>query len=306
MNWKIKLVLLFAQLRKPLQGKDPKNIIAIRKKAERAAHLGTLFFDKKITITQVENTLANQVPVRIYKHASHNRQRVIVFYHGGGFALYGLNSHDNVCRRLCLNTNAIVVSVDYRLAPEYVFPSAHQDAFEALQWVINNIQQYGGNPKDIVVAGDSAGGNLAACMAHRCLKDNIPIKAQILIYPWIDGKLHNPSINRNGEGYMLEKETMHWFQQLYVPKEEERCLPEISPCYEKNFEGLPPAFVITAQYDPLLDDGFNYYKQLSEAKVRTKYKEYQELFHGFFNLPCMHPNAMQCYNDITLFLAEIK
>lgn len=230
----------------------------------------------------------------------------MVYYHGGGFALYGLESHDNVCRRLCLLNHCIVVSVDYRLAPEHIFPAAHLDAFMALTWVVKNIHHFGGNPENLVVAGDSAGGNLAACMAHKCLKENIPLKAQVLIYPWIDGKLNNPSIERNGKGYMLEKETMLWFQKLYTPLPEDRCKPEVSPCYESNFNGLAATFIITAQFDPLLDDGFNYFKQLSEAKVKVKYKEYQELFHGFFNLPLVHENAMQCYKDIARFLAEIK
>lgn len=306
MNWKIKLVLLFAQLRKPINVAENANIHAIRKKANRAAQLGTLFFDKKIEIAKIENQLANQIPIRIYNNSKEKNQRVIIYYHGGGFALYNLESHDNVCKRLCRDNKALVVSVDYRLAPENPFPAAHHDAFEALKWIILNIEKFGGDPKNLVVAGDSAGGNLAACVAHNCLKEKILLKAQVLIYPWIDGKLNNPSIERNGKGYMLEKETMLWFQKLYTPNPEDRCKPDVSPCYESSFSGLAPAFIITAQFDPLLDDGFNYFKQLNEAKVRVKYKEYQELFHGFFNLPMMHENAMNCYKDIARFLAEIK
>ncbi len=140
-------------------------------------------------------------------------------------------------------TTCIVVSVDYRLAPEYTFPVAHEDSFKALQWVRQNIKTYGGNPEDLVVGGDSAGGNLSACMAHRCKKENIHLKAQILIYPWIDGRLNNPSIDRNGTGYMLTKGTMFWFQKKYTPRVEDRCVPNVSPCFETDFTGLaPPLF----------------------------------------------------------------
>lgn len=306
MNWKVKLVLLFANLRKPIHATSYEHVGKLRKVAERAAKLGTLLFDKKIEILKVENTLANTVPVRIYNNHSLPKQRVIVYYHGGGFVMYGLDAHDNVCRRLSRDNKAIVVSVNYRLAPEFTFPAAHNDAFEALIWVKESIGKYGGDAENIVVAGDSAGGNLAACMAHRCVKNNIKLKAQILIYPWIDGKLNNPSIDRNGSGYMLEKSAMFWFQEAYVPNEADRLKPDVSPCYETDFSKLPPAFIITGELDPLIDDGYNYSIQLSEAKVMVKYKEYLELFHGFFNLPLMHPNVLHCYDDIRNFLAQIK
>lgn len=306
MNWKIKLILFLTKLRSPIHLTTATNINKLRKTVERAARLGTFLFDEKIAIKQVENTHANNIPLRIYKNSERKNQPVIVFYHGGGFVLYNLDSHDNVCRRLCRDSHAMVISVDYRLAPEHTFPAAHEDAFEALQWVKNNIETYGGNPEDIIVAGDSAGGNLAACMAHKCRKENIPLKAQILIYPWIDGKMNNPSINRNGKGFMLEKEGLIWFQNVYGPRKEDHLKPEISPCYEKEFNGLPPAFIITAQYDPLLDDGFKYYKQLTTANVNVKYKEYSGLFHGFFNLPLIDENVMHCYKDIVDFIARVR
>ncbi len=303
MNWKIKLVLLFGKLRKPIDPDD--SIGALRKKANRAGLYGTFFFDKHVAVKKVTDANADGVPVRIYLNNDELSQRVIIYYHGGGFVLYGLNSHDNVCRRLCHVNNCVVVSVDYRLAPEHTFPAAHDDSFTALQWVRKNISNYGGNAEDIVVAGDSAGGNLSACMAHRCKKENILLTAQILIYPWIDGKLNNPSIDRNGKGYLLEKETMFWFQKQYTPRKEDQCLPEVSPCYEKNFSGLAPAFILTAELDPLLDDGYKYYKQLEAAGNKGRYKEYEGLFHSFFNLPGMHTLAMQSYYDIKEFLKTV-
>jgi acetyl esterase len=201
--------------------------------------------------------------------------------------------------------NSIVVSVDYRLAPEHPFPAAHEDAYTALKWVHDNAEQLGGNASDMIVAGDSAGGNLAACMAHRFRKEGIPLKGQILVYPWIDGKLKNPSIDRNGEGYLLEKKTMIWFQQQYTPRPEDHCVPEVSPCYEKEFTGLAPAFILTAEYDPLIEDGVNYFNQLQRADIDSDFKCYTELFHGFFNIPGISSMAKESYTDIQKYISKL-
>jgi len=305
MNWKVKLVLLIGNLRKPIDVTASVNIKELRRVTDRVVRYGSFLFDSKISVKKITDTSANGVPVRIYSNSDEKNQRVIIYYHGGGFVFYGLYSHDNVCRRICRMNNCVVVSVDYRLAPEHTFPAAHDDAFAALQWVRKNIETYGGNPNDLVVSGDSAGGNLAACMAHRCKKQNIPLRAQILGYPWIDGKLNNPSIDRNGKGYLLEKETMLWFQQQYTPNKEDQCLPEISPCYETDFTNLAPAFIITAQFDPLRDDGFNYFVQLKSAGNRVQYKEYEGMFHGFLSIPGIHPSALQAYYDVKEFLNNL-
>lgn len=305
MNLKLRTVLLFMNIRKPIDGEGV-DIKTLRKKSETASKLGAVLFDKKVPVTSVKDEVANGVPIRIYSNSNAPTQRVIIYYHGGGFVLYGIDSHDNVCRRLCKMNNCIVVSVGYRLAPEFTFPAAHEDAFKTLLWVKENISNYGGNPNDLVVAGDSAGGNLSACMAHRCKQENIKLTAQVLVYPWVDGKLSNPSIARNGVGYLLTKQAMFWFQKQYTPRKEDQCLPAVSPCYENNFTGLAPAFILTAQYDPLLDDGFKYYNQLKEAGNNVKYKEYKGLVHGFINIPSVDSNAMRAFDDIKDFLQNIN
>jgi len=304
MNWKLKLVLAFTSLRKPIDGEGV-SIKALRKNSDSAARLGTRLFDKKASVLKVTETSAYNIPLRIYQNIEAKDQRVIIYYHGGGFVLYGLDSHDNVCRRLCKMNNCIVVSVDYRLAPEHTFPAAHEDAFHAIKWVIKNIKDYGGNPQDLVVAGDSAGGNLSACMAHRCKKENIKLSAQVLIYPWVDGKLDNPSIKRNGKGYLLTEESMLWFQKQYTPRKEDQLKPEVSPYYENDFAGLAPAFILTGEFDPLLDDGFKYYQLLKNGGNKVVYKEYPQLVHGFFNIPSVDPHAMQSFQDIKEFLSGI-
>lgn len=305
MNWKLKTVLLFAKLNKPIDPGQNPNIGAMRKKAKQAAALGSFLYDSKINIQKVEDLKANGVPVRIYNNQNIQNQRVIIYYHGGGFVLYDIDSHDYVCRRLSAMNDCVVVSVDYRLAPEFTFPSAHEDAFKVIEWVRENIDIYGGNPSDLVVAGDSAGANLSACMAHKCKEEKIPLKAQVLVYPWIDGKLENPSITRNGDGYLLNKSTIFWFRKQYTPREEDRCHPNVSPKYQSDFSGLAPAFILTAEFDPLLDDGINYAEQLKKAGNKVEYKMYPQLVHGFFNMPKVAPEAMQAYKDIAEFLKTV-
>lgn len=305
MNWKLKTVLLFAKLNKPIDPGQNPNIGVMRKKAKQAAALGSFLYDSKINIQKVEDLKANGVPVRIYNNQNIQNQRVIIYFHGGGFVLYDIDSHDYVCRRLCAMNDCVVVSADYRLAPEFTFPSAHEDAFKVIEWVRENIDIYGGNPSDLVVAGDSAGANLSACMAHKCKQEMIPLKAQVLVYPWIDGKLENPSITRNGDGYLLNKSTIFWFRKQYTPREEDRCHPNVSPKYQNDFSGLAPAFILTAEFDPLLDDGINYAEQLKEAGNKVEYKMYPQLVHGFFNMPKVAPEAMQAYKDIAEFLKNV-
>ncbi len=305
MNWKIKLIILFAKLRKPIDGASGISISKLRGKSVRFAKLGKLLFDETVTIQQTIDVTAAHFHLRIYKNSNRPNQPVIIYFHGGGFVFYGIESHDNVCRRLCQMNDCIVVSVDYRLAPEFTFPIAHEDAFLATQWVKNNISTYGGNIDQLMVAGDSAGGNLAACMAQRCKKENISLAAQILIYPWIDGKLENESIQRNGEGYLLTKETMFWFQTQYTPNPQDHCNPAVSPCYETDCSNLTPAFILTAEFDPLIDDGLKYAQQLKKADNIVKYKEYKGLVHGFFNIPKVDRESMQAYYDIQEFIREL-
>ena len=294
----------YTNLRKPLDV-NTDGIDKMRRESDKAAWLGSKLFDKTVPVKKITDLSADGVPVRIYQNSTEPGQRVLIFYHGGGFALYHLDAHDNACRRLAAMNNCIVVSVDYRLAPEHTFPAAHEDAFTAIKWVVKNIAKYSGNPDDLFVAGDSAGGNLSACMAHRCKKEGIKLKGQILIYPWIDGKLSNPSIERNGNGYLLLRDTMFWFQKQYTPRKEDQCHPSVSPCYESNFEGLAPAFILTAEFDPLVDDGNNYYQQLKGAGNSASYKQYPGLIHGFFNIPRVSPHAKQAYADIADFMKSI-
>ncbi len=304
MNWKLKLVLWYSSLTKT-PDYDAIDISELRRNSNASARLGSMLFDRKVPVSVVQDVNADGVPLRIYRNNISQDQRVMIYYHGGGFVLYGLDSHDKVCRRLCAMNDCIVVSVDYRLAPEYQYPAAHEDAYQAIKWIKKNIVRYGGNSQNMLVAGDSAGAAIAASMAHRCHRDGIRLRAQILIYPWIDGRLTNPSLDRNGEGYMLTKKAIVWFQKQYTPRAEDHCLPDVSPCYESDFTDLPPAFILTAELDPLIDDGYRYFHQLKAGGTPCHYHEYKGLIHGFINIPMIAPEAMSAFDDIKKFLAGI-
>lgn len=307
MNWKTRLVLWFGKWQKPLFAHAETDIHTMRKKAQQAAQLGSFLFDKKIESVKTKEVNLQNISLRIYdsQSASAEEKAVILYFHGGGFVLYNIDSHDFVCRRLCQMNNCIVVSVEYRLAPEYTFPVAHLDAEVALHWTLENISRYQGDNSKIIVAGDSAGGNLAACLAHYAKKNKLPLLGQILIYPWIDGKLNQPSIEKNGIGYLLTKESLFWFQKTYTPNPADRCVPELSPIYQADCSGLASCFILTASLDPLLDDGKNYFERLKKEGTVVQYKEYKNLFHGFFNTPLVARDALQAYVDIQKFIAAL-
>lgn len=251
---------------------------------------------------------SHQIKARIYKpKTTKSTQPVIVYYHGGGFVLYDIESHDRVCRRLAAKNNALVVSVDYRLAPEYKFPTPAHDAYDSLVWVHDNIKKYGGNTDRLSVAGDSAGANLATVACFLAKENSGPrIHSQILIYPTTDATLQFPSIDRNGKGYLLTKEKMEWFVGHYAAEESHKVNPLMSPIYQEDLVGLPPAFVLTAEYDPLIDEGAAYAQKLKDAGVHTKYKLYKDMIHGFINMPKMAKPCLTAHEDIKVFLEDLE
>jgi acetyl esterase len=242
-----------------------------------------------LPLAEVSNTTvpgpAGQIPVRIYRASLEPNQPAIVYFHGGGFVIGDLESHDGTCRRLCHNIGCTVVSVDYRLAPEHVFPAAVDDSYAATEWVAAHAGALKIDPKRIAVAGDSAGGNLAAVVAIIARDKGGPaICHQLLTYPVTDMAFRSQSYVSNGEGYFLTKDMMAWFGRQYVPAGHDVEDPLLSPLYHKNLKGLPPATVITAEYDPLRDEGEDYARKLEAAGVPVKLVRYDGVFHGFFSM----------------------
>jgi acetyl esterase len=228
---------------------------------------------------------AGPIAARIYRASLESNQPVIVYFHGGGFVIGNLESHDGTCRRLCHGIGCTVVSVDYRLAPEHVFPAAVDDSYAATKWVADNAKSLRVDAARIAVAGDSAGGNLAAVFAVVARDRGGPALChQLLTYPVTGMGFKSESYTSNGTGYFLTKDMMVWFGVQYVPSGHPIEDPLLSPLYAADLSKLPPATVITAEYDPLRDEGEAYAKKLQEAGVPTKLIRYDGVFHGFFSM----------------------
>ncbi|WP_425835066.1 alpha/beta hydrolase [Streptomyces fractus] len=224
---------------------------------------------------------ADGVPVRVYDPASANEEApVVVFFHGGGMVLCSLDSHDGFCRELAAGSGASVVSVDYRLAPEAPFPAAPEDAYTALQWTA---KAYPDRP--LVVAGDSAGGNLAAVTALLARERGGPqLAAQHLYYPMLDPAGDSASYEENAQGYFVTADHLRWYWQQYLRRPEDASDPRATPFAADRLDGLPPAFVVTAGLDPLRDEGRRYAELLAAAGVPTRHHCYDEAFHGFMTM----------------------
>jgi len=228
-----------------------------------------------------------EIPVRVYypKDAGLNLP-ALVYYHGGGWVVGNIQSHDDICRILTNRANCVTISVDYRLAPEHKFPAAVEDSYSAIEYVYEHAADFQIDKKRIAVGGDSAGGNLAVVIPHIAKeKNNPPICFQLLIYPSTNlGGEPTASMRENSEGYFLEKGTMEWFRDCYIRGSEDLTNPLLSPILNEDFTGLPPALVITAQYDPLRDEGEQYAAKLAAAGVDAEHVRYDGTIHGFVSM----------------------
>ena len=251
---------------------------------------------------------AGRLNVRIYRPwgmaPTGNPKPIVVFYHGGGWTIGSLNSHDRPCRYLCHRADCIVVSVDYRLAPEHKFPAAVEDALAAFNWVAANAHDLGGAPDMVAVAGDSAGGNLAAVIAQLTRSQALKPAFQLLIYPATDFAMNTPSHASCGEGYLLTRPSMEWFRDQYLNGTQEQQDPRASPLKAADFKGLPPSMVITAGFDPLRDEGKAYADALTAAGVPVVYRNFDGLIHGFINTLGVVHAAARAMDEIAYGLRQ--
>jgi acetyl esterase len=241
---------------------------------------------------------AGTIPVRVYTPNGDGERPGLVYFHGGGFVVCDLDSHDGTCRELANGADCVVVSVDYRLAPEAKFPAAPEDCYAATKWVSEHASELGIDVDRIAVGGDSAGGNLATAVALMCRDRNGPtLTHQLLIYPVTDNRFDTLSYKENGVGYFLSADMMRWFWHHYLESESDGDNPLASPLRASDLSGLPSATLLTAQYDPLRDEGRAYAERLQAAGVQTTHTEYPGVFHGFFGMTSQIPRAQQAVDE---------
>ncbi len=246
------------------------------------------------------------IPVRLYKPASDGPLPVLVYFHGGGWVICNLDTHDSVCRALVNRAHCAVLSVDYRLAPEYKFPAANDDACAATTWVAENGLQIGCDPTRIAVGGDSAGGGMATVVARKARDENGPkLALQLLIYPVTDlSTLETDSYRAHGTGYLLTTDSMAWYRDHYLSGEKERFDPDASPLLAEDVSGLPPALVQVAEFDVLKDEGEAYAKKLEAAGTPTQCTCYEGMIHAFFNMGGEVDRAWEAIDDAAAALRK--
>ncbi|WP_455288664.1 alpha/beta hydrolase fold domain-containing protein [Cupriavidus necator] len=234
---------------------------------------------------------AGPLKARLYRpEDGPERLPLVVYFHGGGFVVCGLDSHDNICRSLARRAGALVLSVDYRLAPEAPFPAAADDAVAALRWAAAHAAALGADPGNLAVAGDSAGGNLAAVACQQLRGSAITLRHQLLLYPYLDctaAATGAASYQACGEGYFLGAAELAWYRAQYLPDPADAADVRASPLCQRDLRGLPPATILTAEYDPLRDQGEAYGASLARAEVSATICRWPGQFHGFISMQGM-------------------
>ena len=256
------------------------------KQARNQMLIGSKFSDRPQDVYASEDRSVpgpgGTIPIRVYRPSGDDNLPAVVFFHGGGWIMGSVETHDAYCRALTNAAGMVVVSVDYRLAPEHKFPAGAEDAFAATGWVVENGFELGIDPQRIALAGDSAGGNLAAAVTLMGRDRGTPQPTfQALIYPVTNHDFDTASYHENADGYHLTRSGMMWGWRHYLEKVEDGHSPYASPLRADDLQGLPPALVITAQFDPLRDEGEAYAEKLRAGGVPVTLRRYDGMIHGF-------------------------
>jgi acetyl esterase len=258
----------------------------------------------------IEDRRLAEVPVRIYRPKALEAKNLpaVVYFHGGGFVFGSIETHDALCRRLCSESKAALVSVGYRMAPEHPYPAPLNDCYEVTQYVAEHTSELGFHPKKIVVAGDSAGGGLAAAVAIKARNTSGPkIRAQVLIYPAVDAACDSKTYALFAQGFGLSKSAMQWYWKQYLGDKEPKVYS--SPAKAQSFKDLPETILITAQYDVLREEGEVFAKKLQESGVKVAHRRYDGVLHGFVHFAGAFDQGKSATSDIakqlkTLFASE--
>ena len=259
-----------------------------------------LSFAKGPEMASVSDANFNGVPARIYRPSHKKDLPVVVYFHGGGWVIGNLETHDSLCRLLAAETKVVVIAVDYRLAPESKYPAAVEDACNAVTFVGENATQLSIDADRIMVAGDSAGGNLAAAVSLSAEKSSVSLVGQVLIYPVIERNFNTQSYEAFAAGYGLTRETMRWFWKQYADGLD----APYADLSSADLAGAPPTHVITAEYDVLRDEGEAFAARLLEAGVRTSLKRYAGMLHAFVHYNTIFDDGRQAVADIAAAVTE--
>jgi acetyl esterase len=245
------------------------------------------------------------IPIRIYDPVGTGSVPAVIMFHGGGWVVGSIETHDAYCRDLANAAQLMVVSVDYRLAPEHRYPAAAEDAYAATKWIAEHGGEIGADGSRLATIGDSAGGNLATVVALMARdRDGPALKLQVLLYPIVDDNFDTDSYLRNMEGYHLTRDTMIWFWDQYAPEKSQRDQPYASPLQASNLADLPPALIVVAEYDPLLDEGEAYAKRLQGAGNSVQLLRYAGTIHGFARRTKIWPHARECLAEVAKCLRK--
>mgnify|MGYP000851681051 CR=1 FL=1 len=251
----------------------------------------------------------HKIPVRIFSPEAEGKYPILLFFHGGGWVTGNIDSYNKVCTNMARLTNHIVVSVDYRLAPEHPFPAALEDCYEAARVLFCDENLLNVYKDDITLIGDSAGGNLAAALSLMARdKKEFKVRRQILIYPSTYNNHSEtspfPSIHENGTDYLLTSKRICDYMKLYISNEDDLKNPYLAPLLSEDFSNQPDTLIVTAEFDPLRDEGEEYGKKLRAANNKVEIYRIKDSLHGFFALPPRFPQVKLCYNIINNFLCE--
>ena len=295
-----------------LENKVPKiDSLTPKELRDMRAKMSSVPSEKLVKIENVKDItfrLKNKkITLRVYKDTKETQiTPLIIFFHGGGFVMGDLESHDLLCRHLCKKTKSTLIAVDYRLAPENKFPSAIEDALDSVNYIFNNSKNLYFNNKKVVLCGDSAGGNLAFLMSIYAKKKIIPgFIGQILIYPWVDLTMSRPSMNIKLDGILVEKETLLYFSKHYLNKNEEQVDWRVSPILYPDLSNLPPTFIYSAGIDPLVDEGDALKRRLLSFDNEVHYKLYPGQMHAFASNIVNLPTALDCIDQASIAVKQL-
>lgn len=302
--------MMFTLVRKPITRMDADDIVKARKGLGDSKMAARILGPRAVGVGLHDRTIPGpdgDLPVRIYSPPGvcDPDRPVVVNFHGGGWVLGNLDQTDWMCSELAVRLRTSVVSVDYRLAPEHKFPLGLLDCVAAARWVFDRREAFGSRHEGIAVMGDSAGGNLAAVVVRRARDHGeVTISHQVLIYPSTDQSRSLPSVNELVDAPILTREDIDTFVQHYLPQGIDLRDPDLSPLWAEDLAGLAPALVITAEHDPLKDDGEQYAARMAAAGVPVRFTEYAGMVHGFATFPGLASGAAQALWEVEAFLAD--